>query len=133
VQVSHDDRHPAQVVRVAEHLVVGGFRLVGRQHAGLHRRVPRLYYMARPWRFFGQPVRHGDHQGITSGTEPEFHGGNVKQYPVAKLGTAGQRRVGQRPYRPATNGDFQLNRALPFAAQTDHHSVPPSNHPGRVT
>src|SRR5579863_2335419 len=89
--------------------------------------------MARARWVPGQPVRHGDHQGIASGTEPEFHGGSVKYYLVANLGTAGQRRVGQRPERTATGGDFQLNRTRPFAAQADHYRMPPSNHPGRVT
>src|SRR5215467_12909422 len=88
--------------------------------------------MARAWRVLGQPVRHRDHQGVAAGAETEFHGGGVQQNPVARLGTAGQRRVGERPQRTAGCGDFQLNRSRPFAACTHNDRVSPSNHRGRV-
>src|SRR5215469_18613607 len=88
--------------------------------------------MARAWRVLGQPVRYRDHQGVAAGAETEFYGGGVQQNPVARLGTAGQRRVGERPQRTVGRGDFQLNRSRPFAAYSGHHSVPPSNHRGRV-
>src|SRR6516164_2645023 len=133
VQVRHDDRHPAQVVRVAEHLVVRRALLVRAGHAGLHRRVPGLDQVPGARRAVWKPVRHGDHQGITAGAEPQFHGRGVEQNSIARLRPAGQRRVSERPQRPVAGGDFQLDRSGPLAAHVRHYRIAPSDHPGRVT
>ena len=50
VQVGHHDRHPGDVIRVAEHVVVRGPLLVGAGHGHLQGRVAGLDQVtAGPW------------------------------------------------------------------------------------
>ena len=46
MQVGHHDGHPADVVRVAQRVVVRRPLLVGAEHGGLQRRVARLDQVA---------------------------------------------------------------------------------------
>ncbi len=131
VQVGHHDGHPADVVRVTQHVVVRRSLLVRAEHAGLQRRVAGLDQVAGQHRVGRQPVRDRDHQGVAAGTQAQVERGGVDQDPVARLGIAGQRRVGQRPHRRgrAVHRHVEFDRTGPLPACPADHAVPPSDHP----
>ncbi len=96
MQVGDHHRHPAEVVRVAQHLVVRRALLVGAEHGGLQRRVARLDQVPGAGRVGGQPVGQRHHQRVAAGAQAERERAGVQQQPVAGL------RAGRSaPGRPA--------------------------------
>lgn len=116
VQVGGHHRHPGQVVRVAQQLVVGGVLLVHAGHDRLQRGVAGLDQVAplpAAWasrhlagilsaamiggRRFRQAVGDGHDQGVPARAQTQGLRVRVQQHPVADLGFAHQRGVGQGP------------------------------------
>ena len=111
MQVGHHDRHPADVVRVAEHVVVRRALLVRAGHGGLQRRVAGLDQVAGERGVGRQAVGDRDDQGVAAGAEPQIERGGVEQHPVAGPGEPGQRRVGERPHLPVPSTDTSSSTA----------------------
>ena len=132
VQVGHHDRHPADVIRVAEHLVVRRALLVGAGHHGLQRGVAGLDQVAGQLRVGRQAVRDGDDQGVSAGTEREIERRGIQQHPVAGQREPGQCRVGQRPHRRPVHQYVKLDRAWPLPPRAADRAVPPCDHAGSL-
>ena len=109
VQVGHHHRHPGDVGRVAQRLVVRRALLVGAEHDRLQRGVPGLDQVPGPGTVRRQAVRHRGHQRVPAGTQPQVERGRVEQHAVTGPGPPGQRRVGQRAYqfRALFRGSFR--------------------------
>ena len=82
VQVGDHHGHPADVVGGAQHLVVGRVLLVGTEHGGLQRRVPRLDQVARAGRIRGEPVGQRHDQRVAAGPQAERERAGIQQQPV---------------------------------------------------
>jgi hypothetical protein len=107
------------------------------EHGSLQRRIAGLDQVAGQFRVGRQPVGDRYHQGVSAGAQAEVERCGIDQHPVARPGTAGQRRVGQRPHRPplgrcAVHRNVELDRAWPFAARPADRGVPPCDHPGTL-
>ncbi len=132
VQVGHHDRHPAQVVGIAQDVVVGRARLVCPGDDGLQRRVPGLDQVAGRGRVGREAIGHGHDQRISAGAEAQVQGGGVEQHPVARPRGPGQRRVGQCADRLARHRHLELQRAGPRSAYGRNLATSPPDHSGRV-
>ena len=95
VQVGHHDGHPADVVRVAQHVVVRRPLLVRAEHGSLQRRVAGLDQMAGQLGIGRQPVGDRDHQRVTAGAQAQVECRGIEQHPVA--GPADGRSAPGRP------------------------------------
>ena len=96
VQVGHHDGHPAEVVGLAQQLVLVGLLLVDAEHHRLQRGVAGLDQVAGAVRRVGgQPVRHRHHERVAARAERAVERGGVEQDGVAGPGEPDQRGVGQ--------------------------------------
>jgi hypothetical protein len=132
VQVGHHYRHPGDVVRVAEDVVVRRPLLVGAGHDRLQRRVAGLDQVAAGAGVGRQAVGDRHHQGVAAGAEPEIERRGVQQDPVAGLGEPGQGGVGQRPYERPVHRHVKLDRARPLPPRPADRAVPPCDHAGSL-
>ena len=132
MQVGHHHGHPAEVISVAEHVMVGRALLVRAEHGGLQRRVPALDQVAGERRIGRQAVGHRHHERVTARAQAQVERGGVEQDPVAGPGGPGERRVGERQDRGTVHRHVELDRAGPLAPRPADHPVPPCDHVGSV-
>ncbi len=132
VQVGHHHGHPAEVISVAKHVVVGRSLFVRAEHGRLQRRVTPLDQVASEHGVGRQAVGNRHHEGVTAGAEIEVERGGVEQHPVAGPGAPGERRVGERHDRHPVHRHVKLDRAGPIAPRPADHAVPPCDHPGSL-
>jgi hypothetical protein len=132
VQVGHHDGHPADVVRVAEHVVVRRSLLVGPGHGHLQGRVAGLDQVAGQSGIGRQAVGDRDHQGVAAGPEPEIERRGIEQHPVAGLGEPDQGRVGQRPHLRLAHRHVKLDRTGPLTPRPADRAFPPRDHVGSL-
>jgi hypothetical protein len=133
VQVGHHHGHPAEVIGVAKHVVVGRSLFVRAEHGRLQRRVTALDQVAREHGVGRQAVGNRHHEGVAAGAEIEVGRGGVEQHPVAGAGAPGERGVGERYHRRPVHRHVKLDRAGPLAPRPADHPVPPCDHPGSLT
>jgi hypothetical protein len=69
MQVGHHHGHPADIVRVAQHVMVRRPLLVRAEHGSLQRRIAGLDQVAGQFRVGRQPVGDRNHQGVSAGAQ----------------------------------------------------------------
>jgi len=132
VQVSNHDGHPAEVIGVAQQVVMRRALLVGALDGGLQRRVAGLDQVPGQLGIGGQAVGDRDDHRVPAGAESQVERGGIQQDPVPGLRRAGEARVAQRPQGQAVNVDVEFGRTGPLAARANHRAVPPCDHDRQV-